>query len=276
MKLQKALEKAKEERSAAKGIGTIEPAGRDMDWAPPVYTESRPVEIDKGKLEKNRCVCISADAPEADLYKVLRAQIQQRTRAQGWRTVMITSALPGEGKTITAINLAITFARDMQQTVLLVDCDFRRQNLHRKMGFASEAGLIDHIAENRPLKEIINWPGIEKLTVISGGKTVRDSTELLGSPKMKAVVAEMKSRYQDRYVLFEVPPLLGGADAVTFAPLVDAIIMVVEAERTAIDDVKKALSLLPQEKFLGFVLNRQKAPMRAYKAYTQHYATQGA
>jgi non-specific protein-tyrosine kinase len=106
-----------------------------------------------------------------------------------------------------------------------------------------------------PLKDFIIWPGIEKLTLISGGRTVEDSTELLGSPKMKELLAEMKNRYDDRYVLLDVPAVLDGADAMVFAPLVDGIIMVVEKGVTSLDDVKKAVELLPQEKFLGFVLN---------------------
>jgi non-specific protein-tyrosine kinase len=81
---------------------------------------------------------------------------------------------------------------------------------------------------------------------------------------MKTLVAEMKTRYDDRYVFFDVPPLLESADAFTFAPFVDSILMVVEADRTHINDVKKALELIPQEKFLGFVLNRHKTAAKPY------------
>ena len=75
---------------------------------------------------------------------------------------------------------------------------------------------------------MIVWPGIEKMTLISGGKTISDSAELLNSPKMKALVQEVKLRYADRYIIFDTPPILGWADAITFAPLVDCILMVVE------------------------------------------------
>ena len=100
------------------------------------------------------------------------------------------------------------------------------------------------------------WPGIEKFTFMSGGRALSDSSELLGSPRMKELITEMKDRYADRYVIFDVPPLLIGADALAFAPLVDAILMVVEAGKTSIQDVNKAISLLPKEKILGLVLNK--------------------
>jgi non-specific protein-tyrosine kinase len=96
------------------------------------------------------------------------------------------------------------------------------------------------------------------LTLISGGRTIHDSTELLGSEKMKTLVKELKTRYKERYVLFDVAPVLQGADALALAPYVDAIVMVVEQGRTSMRHVNQALEVLPQEKFLGFVMNRQK------------------
>ena len=177
---------------------------------------------------------------------------------------MVTSVNPGEGKTLTTINLSITFAKEFNQTVLLVDSDLMRQNVHKYLGIRSDKGLIDYLVNDQPLKDYIIWPGIDQLTLISGGKTIHDSSELLGSPRMKALVHEMKTRYNNRYVFFDVPPVLGGADAIVLAPLVDGIIMVVTEGDTSLHDVKNALELLPKEKFLGFVLNRQKSPMLNY------------
>ena len=171
------------------------------------------------------------------------------------------------GKTLTSINLALTFAKQFIHTVLLVDCDFKRQNVHKYLGFSSDKGLIDNLVEGTPLKDIVIWPGIEKLCVISGGNPVHNSTELLTSPKMKTLITEMKKRYRDRYVIFDVPPVLGGADAIAFAPMVDCILMVVEEGRTQIQDVKRSLEMIPTEKFLGFVLNRRKEGKRGYYYY---------
>lgn len=253
------------DRKGEKGFRKDTESGAEATgWSAPVYREINTVALDPRIVEENRIIGVTTDAPEIDFYKILRTQIQHRTKQKGWRTIMVTSVNPGEGKTLTSINLAITFAKEFDQTVLLVDSDLMRQSVHKYLGYSSDKGLIDYLANDLPLKDFITWPGIEKLTVISGGRTVHDSAELLGSPRMRALVQEMKSRYSDRYVFFDTPPVLGGADAIVLAPLVDAVVMVVAEGRTSIHDVKKALELLPRENFLGFVLNRQKAPMPNY------------
>jgi len=230
--------------------------GDGSGWVSPVYCESRAVALDAGAAAENRCVTVVADRPENEIYKVLRTQILQRTRERGWNTLMVTSALPGEGKSTTAVNLALAFARDFNHTVLLVDCDLRRQSIHKLLGFSGGLGLTDCLLDGCGVKDLIVWPGIEKFTVISGGRTVQESAELVASPKMKALVSEMKARYADRYVFFDVPPLLTSADALAFTPLVDGILLVVQANRTSSRDVQRALDLIPRDKFLGFVLNR--------------------
>ncbi len=261
MKLRKALDKANQDRQETPEVKSEQASSsktsssEKKSWQAPVYSESVSLKLDPQVLARNRCVCISPEAEQLDAYKVLRTQIMQRTKDEGMNTIMITSARPNEGKTITAINLALTFAREFQQTALLVDCDLKKQDVHNYLGFASDRGLMDYLEFDLPLKDFIIWPGVEKLTLISGGRTIEDSTELLGSPKMKQLVLDMKSRYEDRYVILDVPSLLDGADAMVFAPLVDGIVMVVEKGCTSLSDVKKAVGLLPKGKFLGFVIN---------------------
>jgi protein-tyrosine kinase len=241
-----------------------EAAEEKMGWISPSYSSSRPVQLDPEAMAERRCVGILTDSPELEPYRILRTQIIKRIQERGGNTIMITSPLPGEGKTLTAVNLAFTFAREFKQTVLLVDCDLRRQQVHLMLGYDSDKGVIDYLLRDVPMNELIVWPGIEKLTVISGGGTVQESSELLGSPRMQALVASMKDRYPDRYVLFDVPPVLSAADALVFAPFVDHILLVVQAGKTSVPDVKRALQLLPREKVLGIVLNRMDTPSQTY------------
>lgn len=265
MNLRKALDKAQKERQE---ILLRDQADRDeqaparqpkdgKDWRAPVYTHSTPVPLNRNALIDNKCVCIAPNAPEMDTYKVLRAQIMQKTKEKGWNTLMVTSTQPAEGKTLTAINLGITLAKEFNQTVLLVDCDLRKQDVHKRFGYESDKGLSNYLLEECSLDAVINWPGIDKMTLISGGQTIEHTTELLGSPRMRTLVKEMKVRYPDRYIIFDLPSILDGADAITFAPLVDAIIMVTQVGRNSIKDINKAMDLFPREKLLGFVLNRQ-------------------
>jgi len=240
---------------------TVRPMDQEkMGYVSPSYTISRSVALNPQVLAANRCVGYHHDSHELEFYKVLRTQILQRTNGGG-NTVMVTSALPGEGKTLTAINLAFTFAKEFKQTALLVDCDLRQQRIHKVLGFPSEKGVADYLLNDCPIQELFVWPGVEKLTVISGGKTVKESSELLGSPGMGSLVADMKNRYPDRYVFFDVPPLLTSADALAFAPFVDHILVTVQAGQTSLQDVDKALRLLPGEKVLGLVMNRQESAL---------------
>jgi non-specific protein-tyrosine kinase len=225
-------------------------------WISPSYTQSRAAWLNPLTAAANRCVGVLPASPYMGPYKVLRTQILQKTQEQGGRAIMVTSPLSGEGKTTTAINLSFAFAREFRQTVLLVDCDFRKQRIHELLGIKSDKGLIDHLFNNQPISDLIIWPGFEKLTLISGGGTVPDSTELLASPKMKELVEDMKNRYPERYVFFDVPGVLTGADALAFAPQMDYILMVVSAGATPLADVRSALQLLPSEKVIGLVLNK--------------------
>ncbi|MCP4118784.1 MAG: AAA family ATPase [Desulfobacteraceae bacterium] len=257
MKLRKALDKAKDLRG-----NSVAPPGRSTTgnghWKAPVYSESRSDKIDFKVVEDNRGVCMMPDAAEIQRYKILRTRIQQQTKGRGLNTIMVTSPNKREGKTVTSINMAFTFARELNQTVLLVDCDFTGQDIHRYLGIQSSASLVDYFVDDVPLNELIIWPGIEKLSLISGNRTVNDSSELLSSPLMKEAVEDMKNRYDDRYVLFDAPPVLEHADAISLAPLVDGVIMVIQAGVTSKRDVQRAVDMIPREKFLGFVLNRQK------------------
>jgi protein-tyrosine kinase len=230
-------------------------SGGKSGWFSPNYTVSQPATLDMHVLESNRIVAMHSDRPETEQYKLLRTQVLHRMQANGWNTLMITSPEAGDGKTTTAINLAITFAREYSHTAILVDCDLRQQAIHQRMGFAGRLGLADYLLDDHPMHDIIIWPGIEKLTVISGKRTIQDSTELLSSQRMQVLVQEMKTRYPDRFVFFDVPPLLTVADAVAFAPFVDAVLIVVREGHTRMPGVQRALTLVPKERFLGYVMN---------------------
>jgi non-specific protein-tyrosine kinase len=259
MRLRKALEKARKERGEQLvRLQEHRPsAAETTDWQPPVYHQSRHVEIDPERLIDNRGIALQSEDSAADDYKVLRTHIFRMTRTQNRRAIMVTSPRSGDGKTLTAVNLAITFAKEHRQTVLLVDADLKKPSVHRVMGFDSGLGLADHLLQGTPLHEIMVWPGIEKMCVVSGGHPVVESTELLASPTMGALVEEMKARYADRYVLFDAPPILDGADAIAFAQLVDCVLLVVRAGVTPYEEIGKAVESIPPDKFLGFVFNRQ-------------------
>lgn len=241
-------------------LPAAEPAGEleRIGVLSPRYSRCRAVKLDPSHLEANRCVAFRGDGEAAEEYRLIRTQILQRTGGKG-ATVMITSALPGEGKTVTAINLALSFAREFNQTALLVDADLRQQSVHKVLGFPSSRGLSDYFLKGCPFEDLMVWPGIERLTVISGGEGYAGSSELLGSPGMKAVISEMKNRYPERFVFFDAPPLLTSADPLALSSLVDYVIVVVRGGQTPGPSVQRAVQMLPREKVLGTVLNGRRS-----------------
>jgi non-specific protein-tyrosine kinase len=148
--------------------------------------------------------------------------------------------------------------------VLLADCDFRYQNVNRYLGLKSEVGLVETLLDGVPLGEAMIWPGVEKLALISGSRAIAESSELLASPMMRALVKEMRDRYADRYIFFDVPPILGGADAVAFAPAVDGILLVVGSEGTSKKEIQQSMDLIPEEKLVGVVLNKHAGKLPNY------------
>lgn len=276
MKLKKKYNEGKKAKTFDKAITPKERTSLSdikdkTGWVSPNYHLSRTVQLNPLIMEKNRCVAMFSDKPEIDSYKVLRQQILRSTEDLGGNAIMVTSTLSGEGKTLTAINLAFTFAREFEQTVLLVDCDLKRQNIHEVLGYASDKGLVNYIHNECAITDLIVWPSIEKLTIISGGKTIDESSEVLGSPLMKELVTDMKNRYPERYVIFDVPPVLAGADAMIFANLMDHIVVVVEADKTSMSDLKMALDLLPKDKVRGLILNNQQTPATQVSNYYSNY-----
>lgn len=192
--------------------------------------------------------------------------------------IMVTSSVPGEGKSFTAINLAISMATELESTVLLVDADVTKSSVVRYLGLDAEKGLLDVLRDpNLELSDVLIKTDIAKLTVLSSGKGFAHSTELLASSAMKNFVEDISSRYHDRIIIFDCPPLLATSEASVLATYMGQIVFVVEAERTPQEAVKDALSHLADCEHVGIVLN--KAPTRTgggdYYGYGYGYGGYG-
>lgn len=221
------------------------------------YSTTRTFPVHLDELRRHRIITGNDDNSVREEYKILRTQILQRTQPEQKNTLMVTGPQPNEGKTLTAINLAISLSQEVDKTVLLVDADLRYPSVHKCLGFPSGPGLVDYLAGNASIPELLVHPqGLDKLIILPGGRAVAGAAELISSPMMGKLVKELKYFYPDRYVIFDLPPVLSYADPLAFAPFVDGIILVVEMGKTARDDIQKAVDLFKDYPILGLVLNK--------------------
>lgn len=194
--------------------------------------------------------------PVAEEYKKLKSLVLQRTRGESLlNTLLISSCLSEEGKSTTALNLALAMARDYDHTVLLVDCDLRRPSLHKSFNIQPESGLIQCLRDNLPLERALVKTGHGKLVFLPAGGVADDPSELLASDRMRQLVEEMKQRYPDRYVIFDTPPALMFADSQVLARLVDSLLFVVREGKTKPALIKETLAGFHNVKMLGVVYN---------------------
>ena len=243
-------------------VGT--PPGRaDSDFvfsqtsvAEPSYSQTRNVVLNRKQLIERRVFSILSKNRVADQYKLLRTVILNRTRSFGYNTIIITSFKENEGKSLTAINLSITLATESRQTVLLVDMDLRQPTVHKILGIKEGPGLKDYFLNNMPLKDILVHPDIEALTVLPAGGRMDNSTEIIGSYRTEELVLEIKSRYPDRYIIFDTPALNNCPDALVLSSYVDAIVVVARANYTSAENLSKCMGLLKDRNVVGVVLNR--------------------
>lgn len=235
--------------------------------SPIKYTQSKIIKVAHDILCCNRLMAFFDDSPVCDQYKILRTQILHKTKEEGLNTILVTSPGESEGKSITAANLAISLAREVVHTVLLVDADLRNPSLHSLFGIESDKGLSDCLLNDMPVSEFLINPGINKLTILPGRDKLLNSTEIIGSPKMRELVHEMKNRYHDRYIIFDSPPLLGSADTLILSQYVDSVILVVEYGKTQKDQIEKALELLKERNLVGTILNKTVVPHKQAYLY---------
>ncbi len=171
--------------------------------------------------------------------------------------IMVSSSRPAEGKTFTSVNLALSIALEQDKTVLLVDADVLRPNVSRTLEISLPVGLTDFLSNDQVgVTDIMYSTNVERLKIIAAGRPHHLSTELLASDKMAALVEEFATRYPDRIVIFDAPPLLGVNETAILAGMCGQAVIVCEERKTKLNELEKALSMLPKDLAVGFVINK--------------------
>ena len=168
------------------------------------YTATRIVQPDPEVLATNRVIATDREDPRVEAFRQLRSQVLSSMNLNGWNTLAITGPMENVGKTLTAVNLAISLAQEGNQTVLLVDLDLRDPSVAETLGIEVEKGIVDHLRNGEPLEDILVNPGIPRLVVVPGLPQGRHVSELLTSPEMQSFLADIISRYPNRIVVFDL------------------------------------------------------------------------
>ena len=273
-RIEKALEKAAQMRSDAPSAVVAE---KPQSTATPAIIQSaaRTITIDAD----NRLLAAIAEPHSAvsEQYRKLKSSLVRLTNQDSFRNLlMVTSAIAGEGKSLTAANLAISMAQEYDLTVLLIDADLRRPSIHSYLGFEQTIGLSDCLQDGIDIGEAIIKTNISKLSVISAGREVAKPLELFASKKMQELMAEIKHRYNDRYVIIDTPPLLPFAETRSLAHIVDGVVFVIHEGVTPQESVLEAREILKGCPVLGVVLNESTAIDTESSHYSRYYKRQAA
>jgi protein-tyrosine kinase len=275
-RIRQALDRAREERVEA--VGAPRPVAGPQERSPghdlrrsgspaPVAAErvsggaaeaaARVVDVSPAVLERHRIVSASSAGPAARLFRMLRTQVLQRMRERGWRTLGVVSARSGEGKTTVAVNLALAIAQSPRETALLVDFDLRRPAVASRFGFVPEAGVEDALSGASIVSQCLYRPRpFDGLVLLPARASHANSSEALGGARCQQLIGELRSRYADRIVLFDLPPVLEADDTSIVAPHLDCVLFVAAEFGTAREDVSRSLQLLVRVPVVGTVLNR--------------------
>jgi len=268
-RIKQALELARQERikNGGKVTGSIakpDNNSQSVEEQDIQYTKTRTVPMPVAELREKRIITEQQNSI-SDAYRILRTQVLQRLNEKNWNTLAITSPGSGAGKSLTAINLAMSLAREVDNTVLLIDANLRSPKLDKYFDFHSEYGLSDYLLDDKPLGEmLVNPQGVSRFVVLPAGRAIANSSEMLSSPKMQRLVEEVKYRYPSRIVIFDLPPLLESSDTLAFIPNADATLVVIEEGETKENELKQAFELLQGNEVIGTVLNKAYTTDRDY------------
>ena len=232
---------------------------------PIVYTTTRLFSPAAEVLEANRVVDPACNDVVTAAFRMLRTQVLQRMEEKGFRSLAVLSPNSADGKTTTAVNLALSLASDHRHTVLLIDCDLKHSSVAPTLGLTPELGLSDVLSGQARVEQCLYHPvGFDRFVVLPGRGTLANSSEALSGPRGRELVTEVRDRYPERLVVFDLPPLFCADDALAFLPLVDCCLIVVAEGLTPREDLLRCMELVSKTPIVGTVLNRSTTVTSAY------------
>jgi len=260
-KLDIALRRAKErherqatlDRQKRRSTDTI----RVSESGPNLWESLASVELDSECMAEHHITLGLQNPGDAEMaYNMLRTRLIRRMQENNWSSIIVTSPNTNAGKSVTAVNLAVSIARVHNQNAYLIDLDLREPSLHRFLGVLPPADLTDYLNERHELPDVLVEAGIPRLYFCFNTIRHQHSAELLSSPRMRQFVDELKQKDPQGLVIYDVPPLLEADDALAFCPQADTIMLVTAEGETLRKDLEKSIQMLGDINLLGVVLNK--------------------
>ena len=207
-------------------------------------------------------------------FRKLRTQILLRPPAPP-RTILVTSAVPGEGKTMVSVNLALSMSQEIQKRVILIDADLRKPGI--TLGkYPNSKGLSNYLSNHTPLSEILLNSEEENLQIVVAGSSTRKPSELIGSKKMGDLLKSLLDLGDDTYVIIDSPPIISTSEPTLLSKMVDAIVLVVMGNQTPKESIRRAVKSIDRQKIIGVVFNQiDLKPSRYYSEYNPYYGYYG-
>ncbi len=194
----------------------------------------------------------------AENIRTLRTRILYPVMGKTPRSILVTSASPGEGKSFICANLALSLSQGVDSYCLVVDCDLRRPAQHTLFGISNVKGLSDYLQNKEVLEDLIVKGGVPKLSVLPCGPVPANPSELSGSSNMVALIEELESRYDDRLIVLDSPPLNAAAETAILAQQVDGVVLVVRHGQSRREHIRALVETIGRDKVIGVVFNAYK------------------
>lgn len=224
-----------------------------------VYDQTRVVKLDPEHLAKNRIVSFNKNDHLSLGFDILRTQVISKMQEKGWKTIAITSPTQGCGKTVVSINLAMSIAHHTDTTTMLVDFDLRRPSIKKYLGLPAGPSLNDVLSGDSSVSDALVNPGLDRFVVLPTAMPVSHSSEMLSSQKVGNLVDEIRDRYAERIVMFDLTPLLGSDDAMIMLSRVDCVLVVVGNGMVSNDQLTETMRYIDPDKLVGTVLNKSES-----------------
>jgi len=268
-RIEEALEKAAKIRVDAASVALPEIKKSMIHFPPPLSTTG---------ITVTNQLLVTVNAPHtqaAEEYSKLKSVIVQLTKKGSFlNMLMVTSSVGGEGKSLTSLNLALSLAQEFDHTVLLVDADIRKPTIHTFLGIKNSLGLTDCLLDGVDMKDALVRTGIGKLSFLPAGRSVPNPTEVFTSKLTRDFFLEMKTRYHDRYIIIDTPPVLPFAETRSLSAIVDGIVLVAKEGLVTLHNIEETMECIKGTPMLGIVYNEAATEFRSdhYKYCREEYA----